>query len=347
MHRLVKQFIQVGIVLCLFSINGYSQNCEIKNLVFEGAGIRGIAYAGVIDVLEKHDKLKQIEKVGGTSAGAITALMLSLGYTSNEIGDIISSTQFNKFNDGQFMFIGGLVRMNQLYGWYRGEKFTKWLAALIEKRTGNAEITFEELSLQGYKDLYITATCLNKQKLVLFSRENYPQMKVKDAVRISMSIPLYFSAVFVDSTGKTYKKPDRTKNLDIMVDGGIIGNFPISIFDSIEIDSASKKHRIPNYETVGIRIDSDLQLQNDALSRELIPIEIQSLGDYFSALYILIIENLNRNELTEDDWSRTISVSSVGISPRIKKLSKDQKEMLINSGREFTSKYISNSSVPN
>ena len=72
------------------------------------------------------------------------------------------------------------------------------------------------------------------------------------------------------------------------------------------------------------------------------PIEIQNFTDYMSALYILIIENLNRNELTDEDWSRTISVSSVGINPRIRKLSKAQKDSLIQSGREHTAKYITN-----
>lgn len=140
-------------VLCLISLKGYSQQCEIKNLVFEGAGIRGIAYAGVIEELEKHDKLHQLSKVGGTSAGAITALMVSLGYSSKEIADIISSTQFRKFNDGRFMFIGGFSRMKNGFGWYRGERFTEWISEIIERKTGNSEITFQELSVKGYKDL--------------------------------------------------------------------------------------------------------------------------------------------------------------------------------------------------
>ena len=336
----MKSGLKIVLFLVLLSFRGYGQDCAIRNLVFEGAGIRGIAYAGVIDELEKHDKLQDIEKVGGTSAGAITALMVSLGYSSKEIGDIISSTRFNKFNDGRFMFVGGLARMSRQFGWYRGERFTEWISKIIEDKTGNPEITFEEFSSKGYKNLYITATCLNKQKLIIFSKENYPQMKVKDAVRISMSIPLYFKAVFIDSTGSVFRKPGKTRDLDIVVDGGIIGNFPIFMFDAIEVDSAGRNQRIPNHHTLGVRIDSDQQIQNDAVSQELVPIKIQDFNDYLSAFYILIIENLNRNELTEQDWSRTLSVSSVGISPRIKRLSGEQKEKLINSGREFTSGYL-------
>jgi NTE family protein len=336
----MKRPVGIVIVLYLLSQNGYAQDCAIKNLVFEGAGVRGIAYAGVIAELEKHDKLNKLTKVGGTSAGAITALMVSLGYSSKEIEAIISSTKFNKFNDGRFIFIGGLLRIKNLYGWYRGDKLSQWISEIIEKKTGNSELTFEELRSEGYKDLYVTATCLNKQQLIVFSMENYPRMKVRDAVRISMSIPLYFRAVFIDSTGMVYKKQDKTKSLDIVVDGGIIGNFPIAIFDSMATDAANKKHRIPDYQTIGVRIDTDLQIKEDAASRELTPIAILDFKSYVSALYIFILENLNRNELTDADWSRTISVSSAGISPRIRKLSKKQKDRLIQSGSEFTSEYI-------
>lgn len=147
-------------------------------------------------------------------------------------------------------------------------------------------------------------------------------MKVKDAVRMSISIPLYFKAVFIDSTGKVYPKPDKTNKLDVVVDGRIVGNFPIFMFDGVESDSSKREVRIPNEQTIGVRIDSDVQIESDAHSRKLVPVDILDLKDYVSALYVLVLENLNRNVLTEADWARTISVSSVGISPRIRKLSK-------------------------
>lgn len=317
-----------------------SQEKGIRNLVFEGAGIRGLAYAGVISELEKQNLMQDIEKVGGTSAGAITALMVSLDYTADEMREIISDTKFQKFNDGRFLFIGGLLRMKRNYGWYRSKKFTGWLEAVIRHKTGNAEVTFRELHATGYKDLYVTATCLNRQKLYVFSYETYPDMKVKDAVRASMSVPLYFEAVFIDSTGKVYEKHNRQNDLDIVVDGGIIGNFPITLFDTVTIDSLHQTHRILNKQTLGVRIDSDAQIENDASSRELVPLQINNLHDYVSAFYILALENLNRSQLQPADWERTISVSSASITPRVKRLSKTQKALLVNSGREHTAAYL-------
>jgi NTE family protein len=165
-------------------------------------------------------------------------------------------------------------------------------------------------------------------------------MKIKDAVRISMSIPVYFEAVFMDSKGKVYDRKYDHDNLDVMVDGGILGNFPIFMFDSLTVDSLNNEIRIPNYKTLGVRLDSDLQIKSDSISKELVPIPINNINDYFKAFYIIVHENLNRMPLIPEDWERTISVSSLGISSKIKKLTKKQKDALIQSGKIHTKKYL-------
>jgi NTE family protein len=326
------------IILILLSNTCRAQVYE--NLVFEGAGIRGIAYAGVLEGMEQAGLLKPISNVAGTSAGALIALTISLGYSSSEIRKIIEDTDFSEFNDGKFLFFGGVHRVSKNYGWYRGNKFDRWISKLIVAKTTNGEITFKELHQKGYKDLYITATCLNKQKLFVFSFKSYPDMKVKDAIRISMSIPLYFEAVLIDHNGVVVKETSNRRDLDLVVDGGIIGNFPISIFDSIGTDSKHNKIRIPNSRTLGVRIDSDSQIESDQVTRELTQQDISDLKSYMEAFYTLILENLNRNQLTEVDWMRTISVSSQDIGPRIKKLSSDQKEKLVSSGRQSMVRFL-------
>lgn len=267
-------------------------------------------------------------------------MAIALGYTSEEIKNEVFSTNFNQFNDGGVPFFGGMSRFKKYYGWYKGEKFTRWLEKLIEKKTQNADICFKDLRAKGFKDLYLTATCLNQQKLVILSLETYPNMKIKDAIRISMSIPLYFQAVFVDKNGGLVKRPKDKKGLDIFVDGGIIGNYPIHIFDSFVADSLNRKQRIANNQTVGIRMDTEAQINRDNQNQELEPQKISNLPDYISAFYIFIIENLNRQQLSEEDWKRTISVSSADISPRLKKLSTAQKATLMQNGREQTTLFL-------
>ena len=327
------------IILLNFTIIATAQSYP-KNLVFEGGGIRGIAYAGVVEELQSEGWMKNVEKVGGTSAGAITALFIALDYKSNEIEEIISKTEFKEFNDGQYMFIGGISRFKETYGWYRHDEFEDWLAKIIEDKTGNSDITFKQLSEKGFRDLYITATCLNRQKLLVFSKETYPNMKVKDAVVSSMSIPLYFEAVFIDSEGNRYKEQKADNSLDVVVDGGIIGNYPIFLFDSTYMDSLGHEVRIPNPYTIGVRIDTEEQIKQDSVDQELAEMPINDLMTYMNAFYSIIIENLNRPQLTDADWDRTISVSSVGIGPKIKNLSAEQKKALVDSGRKSCEMFI-------
>ena len=308
---------------------------KVENLVFEGAGIRGLAYAGALAEMENRKLLQDVKRVGGTSAGAITALMLSLNYNTAEITELISRTNFKGFNDGRFLFPGGMNRVKRYFGWYRINTFEKWLEGIIRAKTGNADITFRELKEQGFRDLYTTGTNLTEQKLVLFSCEHTPHMKVKDAVRISMSIPLYFEAVFVDSTGAIVRYPKDKKGLTVMVDGGLVANFPIRLFDSTKyLDPAAANAFTVNKSTLGFRIDRDGQVSNDSTMQQLAPMPTDNLKQYVSAFYSIIIENLNRRHLTPQDWSRTISIPDGKISPRIRRLSKEEVELLTCNGKE-------------
>ncbi len=319
---------------CLISIQGLGQQKNIENLVFEGAGIRGLAYAGAVQELEKQGQLINIKKVGGTSAGAIIALGISLKMNAEEIKSLIDNTDFQKFNDGRYLFFGGLNRLNKYYGWYKGKKVLHWIEKIIIQKTKNADITFQQMHDLGYIDLFVTATCLNLQKKIILSYKTYPEMKVKDAIRISMSIPLYFEAVFVDKNGKTVFHPKNKKEYDVMIDGGLLANYPIDIFDSIdEITNL----RIVNENTLGFKIETEEQLKNNA---ELAPIQIEQFKDFLLSFYTITLENLNRQHLIASDWERSVLISSKGIGPKIKKLSKDQKNLLLQSGQEATKRYL-------
>ena len=48
---------------------------QFRNLIFEGGGVKGIAYIGAMQVLDQRQILKDIRRVGGTSAGVINALL--------------------------------------------------------------------------------------------------------------------------------------------------------------------------------------------------------------------------------------------------------------------------------
>src|SRR5262245_7264699 len=71
-----------------------SNSTRSLNLVFQGGGVRGIAYAGVLESMPGYCRL---HAVGGTSAGAIVAALLAIGKTPKEITSILWSTKFSDF----------------------------------------------------------------------------------------------------------------------------------------------------------------------------------------------------------------------------------------------------------
>ena len=314
----------------------------IENLIFEGAGIRGIAYCGALMELDDRGLLAGVKRVGGTSSGAITASLLSVGYSPNEIYDIIGNTDFEKFNDGKLGFIGGIYRTKKYLGWYKGDRFLEWLEDLIGYKTGNKNITFKELATRAkadshFKELLIAATSLNHQQTILFDLQTYPEMRIADAVRASMAVPLYFEPVIINDKGAVVEQSEMKNSDHICVDGGFTANFCIQAYDN-----RNDLNNLNVASTLGLRIDSDEQILNDKNDRALAYQKIRTPADFIKALYYITKETMNRQPLTETDWQRTVSISDADIGPKVKKLSGSQKEKLILSGRKGVAVYFEN-----
>lgn len=334
----------ISLVLYLASIAQTRDTLSYRNLVLEGGGIRGIAYCGALQALEEKGILRDIRRVGGTSAGAIQAALLAVNYSAAELTDLVSEMKIQSFNDGQYLFVGGTQRLVERFGWYKGDAFRRWLGEKINAKTGTNDLTFGELHQLALrdsciKDLYVTATNLTQQKAVVFSHENYPNLPIADAVRASMAIPLYYCAVFMDSTGRFYKNPPAHTPADVLVDGGVLMNFPIDIFDQNRYLEQPLAHfpaetKVFNPATIGLRLERSEQIKADSHNMGLARYPIQSFKSYLGAFYNLVSEAANRNNFTAADLKRTISIDFQDISPRVRKLSDEEKKLLIESGKK-------------
>src|SRR5690348_10992197 len=103
-------------IILLLIFSGFATMCSpqtrvYKNLVMEGAGIRGFGFTGAIEVIDSLGFFTSVERVGGTSSGAILATLLAVGYTPHEIKNIIADIPLKKFNDGAKFFLGGWKRL--------------------------------------------------------------------------------------------------------------------------------------------------------------------------------------------------------------------------------------------
>lgn len=327
-----------------------------RNLIFEGGGVKGIAYVGAMEVLESKGITKNIQRVGGTSAGAINALLFGLNYSNAETKEILSQLNFTNFLDDSWGFIRDIERLIKDFGWYQGKFFRDWAADLIQRKTGNSESTFKDVNDQkeekGFRDIHMIGTNLSTRFSEVFSYNHTPRIPLADAVRITMSIPLFFAA-------------KRSLRGDVYVDGGVLENYPIKLFDrkkyidekdfeahSLEPDYYKNHNNalqkiekeispyVYNKQTLGFRLDSEAEI---AVFRDHAEPQQQQIDDFFSyawALIETILEGQASQHLHNDDWQRTIYIDSLGVKTTDFDLDDAQKEALVQSGRAHTLKYF-------
>ena len=104
---------------------------SFKNLVFEGGGVKGIAYVGALQELKNRGILQKIKRVGGTSAGAINAVLLSIGCSLEETQQILWNLDFNNFMDDSWGVFRDTNRLINEFGWYKGDFFRSWIGNII------------------------------------------------------------------------------------------------------------------------------------------------------------------------------------------------------------------------
>ena len=238
-------------------------NTLFKNMVFEGGGVWGIAYLGMLDYLYHNGVFRNIGKVAGTSAGAITACILSFNLPFNETLAIADSLDYGKVPGRGELLGPGIIpspiktRLNKIfgdidsvyrlikyYGWYSSDYFYDWIKTQIanqfnpeKKAPPYTFADFREASLhkdnRPFLNLYVIGTDLSNHVSSIFCYENTPYMEVAEAVRISMSIPLFFQAV------KSTYIPNTNGPFNLYTDGGIMYNYPINIFDNEDLPEAT------------------------------------------------------------------------------------------------------------
>jgi NTE family protein len=281
--------------------------------VFEGGGVKGIAFAGAIKAAEEAG-VREWVNVAGTSAGSITAALLSVGYTADEIKRALEKTDYQLFADygrgGKY--VGAAVNYFRMRGLVPGEYFKQWLADRFEEKLGKRNPTFSdvirkdlppglseaELRRAKYKLKVIASDVTSGRMLVLpdhivdYEDANgkpfvIDEFALVDAVRMSMSFPFFFNPVTLYREGNPY----------YIVDGGLLSNFPVWLFDTGD--------RPPKRPTWGFR----LHVGSGPERLPYRPVKRPFWGrPLMKAMFMSAMEAWDREQLGRTTAARTVSI---------------------------------------
>lgn len=279
-----------------------------RYLAFAGAGVRNPGYVGAVQALGDAGALDRIEGVVGTSSGSIIATLLAVGYTPAELRQAMLDLDFGKITDGD-LFRGALNLLTG-FGWHPGNYFRKKMEESIAAKTGDGRMTFRDLQRGSYRKLHIVGTNLSTHRARVFPDAQSWDMPLAEAVRTSMSIPLFFKSMRVDG--------------DVYVDGGMILNFPIGVFDTPGGDTR---------ETLGFYMGARPETHRQ---------RIHTLHDFAGALFASLVATQDEDlRLSAVDSARSVRVDDLGIHPAHFRIREEEKLALMEQGARATEEYLS------
>lgn len=283
--------------------------------VFEGGGTRGIAFVGAIEAMEEEEV--EWQRLAGTSAGAVIAALLASGYKSYEIRKHLSDLDLLKLRGRTFInqipIFGSLLELMFNLGIYKNDYLETWVDSLLSKKGIK---TFADLPDGKLK--IIASDVSNGQMLILPDdlvryRLTPGDLKVSTAVMMSASIPFFYRPVI-------WKSKDRNKSY--ILDGGLLSNFPIWIFDTDN----------PRFPTFGFRFVKD-QVKINAV----IPTPLHLFKNIFKTM----LQAHDLRHLNEETKERTIQIPTGNINATDFNLNKDEIDFLYHSGYTSTKKFLS------
>ncbi|UUZ79588.1 patatin-like phospholipase family protein [Paenibacillus sp. P26] len=224
------------------------------NAVFEGGGVKGIALAGAVAAVEELGHV--FHQVAGTSSGAIIASLVAAGYKAEEMKLIIEATPFSAFLRRAPIFdtkwIGPLTRLFIKKGLYSGEAMEQWI---YQPLLAKGIKTFGDLPDNR---LRIIASDISGRKLLVLPGDiaqygiDPKRSLVAKAVRMSASIPYFFDPVIIrKSAGKRLPGDKFADQFVYIVDGGLLSNFPLWIFDQSEMPPLDQMVPTIGFQMVG------------------------------------------------------------------------------------------------
>jgi len=230
---------------------------NVKYIVFSGGGQKGLLFMGAIKALRQHTNFESILKnargFSGCSVGAIFAAMMIMGYTDEEMYEELSPVVSSFDNIAPQMDVSLFISR---YGFDDGSTLKKSISNIIEFKGFSPEINLKNFQRFFKAEISFNTTNLTTRENVILSASTFPDLKLVDAIFMSMCVPLLFAPVL-------YKE-------NFYVDGGCMCNIPdiypvhetmIFCFDQANMNIDSWNSYVSMLLTIPMKLDFEKKQQ--------------------------------------------------------------------------------------
>lgn len=317
--------------------------------MFEGGGVLGTAFLGAIRCCA--DVGIRWNGLAGTSAGAATAALLAADLTTDELEAEFGGLDYTRFLshktshlirsgepahdlDHPFLLLANLTVAGRL-GEYSSDPFHEWLSGIL---TSRGRETFgqirERATPPAERQLKVVVSDLTRGLMRVLPDDldaiapppssTFPDLTaeqaafpVAEAVRLSMSIPLFFEP------GRLSGRQGES----VIVDGGILSNFPLWIFDEVT------PGKPPTWPTFGFRLLD---------GREGQPREIVTAAAVLGAMLRTMMVASDRHYVAQRSLGRVVDIdlSRIPVTATQFSLSDELKEDLYAQGYRCTKDFF-------
>ncbi len=286
----------------------YKNKYRKKELILGSGGMKGLIMIGaLIRIHENVQHLEKFEYLTGCSIGSLLCVFINLGFSIYQIVSVFAKMNIADFMD---LRIRNFIENN---GFDDGTKLTQLFSAIFLHKNFNGNTTFFELYQKTNKTLTIATTNYTKNKVEYLNWMNTPNLKVIQAMRMSICIPLMFQPVKYD--GNYY------------IDGAIFDPFPynyIKISNDLKIGIFVLSKNDYHY----IISKNEIEHKNSSIINMSLNILDMIYKNYLNLYYKKKMKNVIY--IIDNDVENSISFD----------MNEELKNIYINKGIKYSSKYI-------
>ena len=244
----------------------------------------GFAHIGVLQKFYENDKidglnlLSRIDTFVGSSIGAVVSCLFAIGMTPLQIYNA-----FVEIDEQTVLKYSNVDLFFHSFGIDNGEYFMAHMVDIFIDMKVSPKITFSQFFTKFHKRIIFTGSNISKHSTEYFGPDTTGDMRVLDAIRISISIPFLFSAI--EYNGNLY------------CDGGVTNNFPLQY----TMKDFQSRHPMEDssFGVLGCNIES------------LPPKQILSIDDYIYNIFACSVKK-DRQELSFHENTIIISIQNTG-----------------------------------